>query len=60
VGNDAGAKQVVSELLAEIGWHDMVDLGDISNARGVEMYLPPWVRLYAALGTPGFSIKVVR
>lgn len=36
------------------------DLGDITTARGVEMYLPLWLRLYAILPSPMFSIKVVR
>jgi hypothetical protein len=59
-GNDAGAKQAATKLLGEFGWTDVMDLGDISNARGIEMYLPLWLRLYGAVGGPTFSIKVVR
>lgn len=60
-GNDAAAKGKVTGLLREwFGWKDVVDLGDITNARGTEMYLPLWVRLYGALKTPMFSVKVVR
>jgi predicted dinucleotide-binding enzyme len=60
-GNDAAAKEQVSSFLKrEFGWKDVIDLGDISMARGLEMYLPLWVRLYGALGTPSFNIKVVR
>jgi predicted dinucleotide-binding enzyme len=59
-GNDAEAKKAVTELLASFGHTDIIDLGDISNARGVEMYLPLWIRLWGALGTPMFNIKVVR
>ena len=61
-GNDADAKEAVAELLAGFGWpaDDIVDLGDLSTARGTEMYLPLWLRLMAALGTPAFNIKVVR
>lgn len=59
-GDDAAAKKTVTELLAALGHHDVIDLGDISTARGTEMYLPLWARLWAGLGTPMFNIKVVR
>ena len=39
---------------------DIIDLGDITTARGTEMYLSLWVRLMSTLGTAQFSIKVVR
>lgn len=60
-GNDDDAKAVVSALLTNwFGWQSIVDLGDISAARGLEMYLPLWLRLMATVGTPAFNIKVVR
>lgn len=59
-GNDAAAKASARALLTAFGWSDIVDLGDISTARGTEMYLPLWLRLWGALGTPMFSIKAVR
>jgi predicted dinucleotide-binding enzyme len=59
-GNDAVAKNTVNALLAELGHTDVIDLGDISGARGTEMYLPLWVRLMSRLGTAQFSIKLVR
>jgi predicted dinucleotide-binding enzyme len=59
-GNDEAAKATVGGLLAELGHTDVVDLGDITGARGTEMYLPLWVRLMATLGTAQFSIKLVR
>jgi 8-hydroxy-5-deazaflavin:NADPH oxidoreductase len=58
-GNDHEAKATVGELLRQFGWSDIIDLGDISTARGSEMYLPLWARMYA-LGSPMFNIKVVR
>lgn len=61
-GNDAGAKQRVAELLGEwFGWkrENLIDLGDISTARGTEMLLPLWVRLLGALQTPQFNFRVV-
>jgi hypothetical protein len=61
-GNDEGAKAEVTELLRSFGWgeENVVDLGDISSARGPEMYLPLWLRLWGALGTGAFNIGVVR
>jgi 8-hydroxy-5-deazaflavin:NADPH oxidoreductase len=59
-GDDLGAKQTVSELLTALGHTDVVDLGDLSAARGTEMFLPLWVRLMQSLGTARFQIKVVR
>ena len=59
-GDDPEAKKAVTELVASFGHTDIIDLGDISTARGTEMYLPLWARLYGGLGTPMFSIKIVR
>jgi hypothetical protein len=59
-GNDEAAKAEVIELLTELGHQDMLDLGDLTAARGVEAILPLWLRLLGALGTPNFQFKVVR
>ncbi|MCB9672580.1 MAG: NAD(P)-binding domain-containing protein [Alphaproteobacteria bacterium] len=59
-GNDPQAKSAVRELLVSFGWNDPIDLGDITNARGLEMWLPLWVRLFQALGTPMFNLHVQR
>jgi predicted dinucleotide-binding enzyme len=59
-GDDADAKQAVVSLLEDFGHTDVIDLGDLSTARGAEMYLPLWLRLMGAVGTPFFNIKVVR
>jgi 8-hydroxy-5-deazaflavin:NADPH oxidoreductase len=59
-GNDAAAKAAVTELLATFGWKSIIDLGDISTARGTESYLPLWLRLWGALGTPDFNVRIVR
>lgn len=59
-GDDPAAKQVVTELLRSFGHTDVVDLGDLSTARGTESLLPVWVRLYGVLGVPMFQFKVVR
>jgi predicted dinucleotide-binding enzyme len=59
-GNDASAKKSVTELLESFGWKDVLDLGDITTARGTEMMLPIWVRVWAATGKPMFQFKLVR
>lgn len=59
-GNDAEAKTVVSGLLQQFGWQDIMDLGGIEMSRGPEMYIALWVRLYPGVGHGNFNIKVVR
>ena len=61
-GNDAAAKAQVLDVLAQFGWDKarVIDLGDISTARGTEQLLPIWIRLWGALGTDLFNFKVVR
>jgi 8-hydroxy-5-deazaflavin:NADPH oxidoreductase len=59
-GNDPDARQTAASLAADLGWTDVFDLGDLSAARGLEMYLPLWVRIYSLLGRPDFNIKIVR
>ncbi|MFZ0013680.1 MAG: NAD(P)-binding domain-containing protein [Acidimicrobiia bacterium] len=59
-GDDADAKNQVTGLLESLGWSDIVDLGDITTARGTEMYLPLWLRIMGATQNPMFNIKVVR
>jgi len=60
-GDDAGAKGQVAELLVSFGWPpgDVLDLGDITAARGLEMYLPLWLRIWGATGTRDVNVKVV-
>lgn len=58
-GNDASAKRTVTQLLASFGWKDVIDLGDITAARGTEMLLPIWLRLMTVLSTPAFNVKIV-
>jgi predicted dinucleotide-binding enzyme len=61
-GDDESAKGVVRRLLESIGWPagDIIDLGGIQTARGVEMWLPLWVSLMGATGSPIFNLAVVR
>jgi predicted dinucleotide-binding enzyme len=59
-GNDAGAKAEVESLIRSFGWEKIIDLGDISAARGTEQILPVWVRLMGKLGTPMFNFSIVQ
>lgn len=60
-GNDAEAKQKVNEILKSFGWREknILDLGDITKARGTEMYLPLWLSIYGATKNGAFNIKIV-
>jgi predicted dinucleotide-binding enzyme len=60
-GDDAAAKAEVAELLRSFGWPEerIVDLGDISAARGTEGYLLLWLRLRGLTKTGDFNIRVV-
>ena len=60
-GNDPEAKARVTSILKEwFGWKSVVDLGDITSARGPEMFLPLWIGLSRVVGTPNFNFKIVR
>ncbi|MGH2784400.1 MAG: NADPH-dependent F420 reductase [Actinomycetota bacterium] len=60
-GNDDAAKTEVTRILREwFGWKHVLDVGDITGARGLEMYVILWVRMMMSLGTPAFNIKIVR
>jgi predicted dinucleotide-binding enzyme len=59
-GNYESAKAEVTMLLHSFGWRDVVDLGDISGARGMEALLVLWVRSMQTLGGPMFNVKLVR
>jgi hypothetical protein len=61
-GNEKSAKAEVIQILETFGWlsGDIVDVGDITAARGTEAYLLLWIRLMGVLDTPTFNIKIVR
>jgi 8-hydroxy-5-deazaflavin:NADPH oxidoreductase len=60
-GNDNDAKSFVTIMLVEwFGWETVIDLGDITNSRGMEMALPLWLSLQRKLGTNIFNFKVAR
>jgi len=60
-GNDEDAKARVKTLVSGFGWHldNIIDLGDITAARGMEMYLILFSRLNMSLKTRAVNIKVI-
>jgi predicted dinucleotide-binding enzyme len=60
-GNDLEAKKQIRELLLSFGWKsdNIIDLGDITTARGTEQWLPLWSRLWMATNNPMFNLKIV-
>jgi 8-hydroxy-5-deazaflavin:NADPH oxidoreductase len=59
-GNDAGAKAQVTEILKSLDWQDIMDLGDITASRSVEMLLPVWLRAWGVIGNTPFNFKIAR
>ncbi len=58
--DDAAARTLVVGLLRELGWRDVVEFDELSDARGLEMWVALWVRLMGRLGTADFNLKLVR
>jgi len=59
-GNDADAKARVSDLLRSFGWRTIIDLGDVTSARGAEMILPLWLRLMGVFKSPVMNFHIAR
>ena len=61
-GDDDAAKRQVVELLESFGWpsEHILDLGDLSAARGTEAYVALWIRIWGVVGSPDYNIRVVR
>jgi len=59
-GNDDTAKAAAAELITSFGWPAgaLIDLGDISAARGTEMLLALWLRLMGSFGHADFNFHV--
>lgn len=61
--NDEAAKKIIIDsVLIPFGWlkKNIFDLGDITKARGTEMYLSMWLSLYGTIGSGAFNIKIVK
>jgi len=59
-GNDIEAKATVVMILRDwFGWREIIDLGNITTSRSVEMYVPLWHNLRTAISSQRFNIKIV-
>ena len=59
-GNDIEAKATVVRILKEwFGWREVIDLGDITTSRSVEMYVLLWHDIRRAISSQRFNIKLV-
>lgn len=60
-GDDVSAKDVVRDVLRGFGWPDnsIRDVGGITAARGLEMYLIFWIGARLTLGHNHFNIRLV-
>jgi len=59
-GNDIEAKATVVMILRDwFGWKEILDLGDITTSRAVEMFLPLWQSLRKMIPAQRFNIKIV-
>lgn len=61
-GNDLAAKNTTKEILKSFGWKEsnIIDLGDITTARGTEQLVSLWVRLFGAFQNPMFNFQIVK
>ena len=59
-GNSPKAKEEVKNILKQFGWTDIIDLGDLNGARGMEMMMPIWLRVWGATQNGYFGFKIVR
>jgi predicted dinucleotide-binding enzyme len=59
-GNDENAKSKVMDILKSFGWkaNNILDMGDITTARGTEQLLPIWIRLWGKLQNPMFNFNI--
>lgn len=59
-GADPDAKALVTGLLTGLGHRDVIDLGELSAARGTEAMMLVWLRLWGVIGGPLFTYRIVR
>lgn len=61
-GNDEVAKSKAKGILKSFGWKEsnMIDLGDITTARGTEQLVALWVRILGTLKNPMFNFNIVK
>jgi 8-hydroxy-5-deazaflavin:NADPH oxidoreductase len=58
-GDDADAKRTVTDLLADFGWSDVVDLGGIEGSRELEAICIAWVKIGGSRGAWDHGFKLL-
>ena len=58
-GNNASAKSHTQEILTEIGWEDIVDIGDIEKSRILEPMCLLWIEYGVARNTWAHALAVL-
>jgi hypothetical protein len=58
-GDDEAAKRTVSDVLADFGWSDVVDIGGIEGARELEAICIAWVKIGGARGAWDHGFKLL-
>ncbi|MBW3583510.1 MAG: NAD(P)-binding domain-containing protein [Euryarchaeota archaeon] len=58
-GNDAEAKAKVTRILADFGWPDTLDVGDITASHYLEAMTMVWVAAFAARGNGDHAFKLI-
>lgn len=58
-GNDAEAKEAIRQILADFGWQETFDMGDISMSRYTEMLGAFWVPVYGQIGHMHWGFRLV-
>jgi len=61
-GNNESAKTTAKEILVSFGWKqtNIIDLGDITTARGTEQLVSMWIRLLGTFKNPMFNFNIVK
>ena len=58
-GDDADAKRTVTDLLADFGWSDVIDIGGIEGSRELEAICIAWVKIGGARGAWDHGFKLL-
>jgi predicted dinucleotide-binding enzyme len=58
-GDDEDAKRTVTDVLADFGWADTVDIGDIEGSRELEAICIAWVKIGGARGAWDHGFKLL-
>jgi len=58
-GNDDDAKRTVTDLLADFGWSDIVDIGGIDGSRELEAMCIAWVKIGGVRGAWDHGFKLL-